>query len=370
MVINDYSTKYPSIYRGEVMDIKDPKNLSRCKISIPGIFGYETPVELLPWARPITNSTINESRGSVNIPDIGDIVWVMFENSNKEYPVYIGGMYGVNDIPVNDRIITLYTENKNAITYNRDESAYTINVGEKNTITVTPEAVTILAGSSTIQISISSGEVNIADTVKINGRLEVNKGINSNSDIRVGGNVYCNNLYENSGGVFGSIISNTDTSKMSEESFDTLLESRGLTGERDWMTYASQFLGMTEAKNTDTLRSFLGINPSTTPWCAAFVSACLKQAGVSGLRSNAVSGLMTQAKSQGLFRDKNSYTPKPGDIFIEKSGGASHTGFVLSVNSDGTYKTLEGNSSNSVKSNIKRISSNKLTGFIQMNNGG
>jgi surface antigen len=55
-----------------------------------------------------------------------------------------------------------------------------------------------------------------------------------------------------------------------------------------------------------------------------------------------------------------------GDIIIWKSNGSSHTGIVKSINSDGSFTTIEGNSSDQVKSNTKKITDSSLTGFISL----
>ena len=87
---------FPYIYRGQVEDIDDPKKLGRVRVRVPGAHGdnSQTPSGILPWARPITLSPISHGRGSVNLPDKGDIVWVFFEGGNKRFPLYFGGTYG------------------------------------------------------------------------------------------------------------------------------------------------------------------------------------------------------------------------------------------------------------------------------------
>lgn len=108
---------------------------------------------------------------------------------------------------------------------------------------------------------------------------------------------------------------------------------------------------------------------ASAPWCAAFVSWCARQAKVSTsvvTKTAAVSDLLSQAKSKGRFHYKGSYIPSRGDIFIEKSNGASHTGFVRSATSSG-YTTIEGNSSGRVASHNRSYSYANLTGFYHPN---
>lgn len=87
--------EFPKLYRGIVEDNKDPKKLGRCRVRVPSIHGsLDFKTDLLPWARPITQTPVSHGRGSVILPDKGDVVWVMFESGDKEYPVYFGGTYG------------------------------------------------------------------------------------------------------------------------------------------------------------------------------------------------------------------------------------------------------------------------------------
>lgn len=102
-------------------------------------------------------------------------------------------------------------------------------------------------------------------------------------------------------------------------------------------------------------------------WCAIFVCWCASQAGVSTSvipKVASVSSLMSFAKSHNAWQPKgNGYLPKAGDILIQKSAGASHTGIVVKSDSSRFY-TIEGNSSNRVAQRSYSYSDSKLTGFF------
>lgn len=102
-------------------------------------------------------------------------------------------------------------------------------------------------------------------------------------------------------------------------------------------------------------------------WCAIFVCWCANQAGVSTSvipKVASVSSLMSFAKSHNKWQPKgNGYRPTPGDILIQKSAGASHTGIVVKSDSSRFY-TIEGNSSNRVAQRNYSYSDSKLTGFF------
>lgn len=183
-----YNRKFPSIYRGIVENNIDPEKLGRCKIRVPAVHGQlNYPIDILPWARPITLSPIREGRGVVNLPDIGDIVWVLFEGSSKDFPVYLGGTYATGDVEVSNTIVDFYIENEDKISYNRDTSTYDIKIGERHVI-VTPEGITI------------KGDV------LIEGNLHVTKEVTADIDVYGDGT----SLHNHTHGGVRSGGSNTD----------------------------------------------------------------------------------------------------------------------------------------------------------------
>lgn len=57
---------------------------------------------------------------------------------------------------------------------------------------------------------------------------------------------------------------------------------------------------------------------------------------------------------------------KPGDILILREDGASHTGFVTEVNADGTFKTIEGNRNDEVRTATYSPDYHEISGFVQL----
>jgi hypothetical protein len=102
-------------------------------------------------------------------------------------------------------------------------------------------------------------------------------------------------------------------------------------------------------------------------WCAMFVSYCCNDAGISTdivPKTAAVQTLLDFAKAKGRFKAVSSgYRPQGGDIMIQKSNGASHTGIVI-ASSGTSFTTVEGNSSNRVRKRSYTLSSSVLTGFF------
>lgn len=143
---------------------------------------------------------------------------------------------------------------------------------------------------------------------------------------------------------------------------------------------ASKYMGKNESDGSYKMFT----NGRTEAWCADFVTYVVKEYAkengmkvADGFGSPAVSNLMSWAQKNGVFdntskmsdKEKLNYLQKNlsvGDVIIWKSNGASHTGIVKSINPDGTFTTVEGNSSDQVKSNKKSIYDRSLTGFIKL----
>lgn len=106
------------------------------------------------------------------------------------------------------------------------------------------------------------------------------------------------------------------------------------------------------------------VSGANYPWCAVFISWCADQAGIPTNiipRTASVSNLQTFFINQGLYKNKG-YNPNPGDIMIQKSNGASHTGIVIESNG-ATFSTIEGNTSNKVAKRSYSLNDNRLSGF-------
>lgn len=72
--------EYPGLYRGKVVNNIDPLGTSRVLVLVPSVTGA-VPV----WARPcLPASTV----GTPALPT--DNVWIMYEEGNHEYPVWVG----------------------------------------------------------------------------------------------------------------------------------------------------------------------------------------------------------------------------------------------------------------------------------------
>lgn len=141
---------------------------------------------------------------------------------------------------------------------------------------------------------------------------------------------------------------------------------------------AAKYLGFNEANGS--YKKFTG--GRTEHWCADFVTYVTKEAFrragkaiPSGFGSPSVSGLREWGKQNGRYMQTAgksnkasliAQNVKPGDIIIFKEAGASHTGIVESVDSNGTIHTIEGNTSDKVARRTYSANHRTISGFIQM----
>lgn len=75
------SDLFYGMYRGVVLDTKDPQGHRRIKVAIPQL----TDTAKSDWAWPTEVSSVKSE-----VPDIGDGVWVMFEGGDPSYPIWVG----------------------------------------------------------------------------------------------------------------------------------------------------------------------------------------------------------------------------------------------------------------------------------------
>jgi hypothetical protein len=102
---------------------------------------------------------------------------------------------------------------------------------------------------------------------------------------------------------------------------------------------------------------------SRNEWCAVFVSWCANQCGYlkSGVlpQTAAAQGFLDWARSnkdKAVIHHDTSYKPRPGDIVMwdwNQNGIMDHVGIVVENTGGTSYRTVEGNALDSVRSNAK-----------------
>jgi len=129
-----------------------------------------------------------------------------------------------------------------------------------------------------------------------------------------------------------------------------------------WLTIARPLVGLHETPGADHNPEILGmwraikrsgIQSEDTPWCAAFVGACLERAGIRSSRfESAASYLKWGVRLDG---------PAHGCIAVFSREGGGHVGFVVGQDEAGKLLVLGGNQGDSVS--IKAFPHDRVTGY-------
>lgn len=77
-------------YRGAVINNIDPMQIGRILCSVPDVLG-PTPTS---WAMPCV-PIAGKQMGTYMVPQIGAGVWIEFEQGNPDYPIWVGGFWGM-----------------------------------------------------------------------------------------------------------------------------------------------------------------------------------------------------------------------------------------------------------------------------------
>jgi hypothetical protein len=145
-------------------------------------------------------------------------------------------------------------------------------------------------------------------------------------------------------------------------------------GAKAMLAQAGSMVGMNESSNRDEIMKITGksgIDPSSTPWCAAFAMNLIDDHGLANLdglsNRNYCPDVESWARDKGIYGTPDKYTPKPGDaILFDWEGGkgeTDHIGLVEKVKNGKVY-TIEGNSSDSVKRNTYELGDSVIDGYV------
>jgi len=83
-------TKFYGKYRGTVINNIDPLQIGRIQVMVPDVSN------LVPtsWAMPCV-PIAGKQEGTFFVPQIGAGVWVEFEQGDPDYPIWVGGFWGI-----------------------------------------------------------------------------------------------------------------------------------------------------------------------------------------------------------------------------------------------------------------------------------
>lgn len=129
-----------------------------------------------------------------------------------------------------------------------------------------------------------------------------------------------------------------------------------------WVDEAKKFMGLKEIHGDVDAPEIVkmwkdikmsGIKDDETPWCAAFVGACLERSGIKSTRSGGSQSYLNWGEVL--------VTPIYGCVVVFKRDGGGHVGFVVGKDQNGNLMVLGGNQSDAV--NIKPFKTDRVVGF-------
>jgi hypothetical protein len=81
--------KFNGFYRGTVIDVNDPLEAGRVKIRVFSVYD-DVKDSVIPWAEYADPFFTN----GMFVPDVGDKIWVFFDNGDHMHPIYFAGSQG------------------------------------------------------------------------------------------------------------------------------------------------------------------------------------------------------------------------------------------------------------------------------------
>lgn len=139
------------------------------------------------------------------------------------------------------------------------------------------------------------------------------------------------------------------------------------------LEHANRMVGLDENRDTAAIQKITGesgINPATTPWCAAWAMNMLKDHRVLNLdglsNRNYCPTIKSWAQGKGIWEEGKGGTPKPGDAILFDWNGDNvpdHIGIVEKVEGGKVY-TIEGNSSDKVSKRSYALNDSNIDGYL------
>ncbi len=173
-----------------VKENNDPDKLGRIRVQ----FKWQTGNEMSPWIRQITNHASGD-RGIYFVPEIGDEVYMDFEQGNPDRPYMVGAKYHANTPPEffdpDNNLKSIKTRSGHTILLNDEAGAETITIKDKNgnqilidtegnNMTITAlETMTLNAKNMTINVG-ESMTTNVGENMTTTVGKNINKSAGEN----------------------------------------------------------------------------------------------------------------------------------------------------------------------------------------------
>jgi uncharacterized protein involved in type VI secretion and phage assembly len=149
--------RYLGRYRGEVLDVEDPREIGRVKVKVPEILGDVDS----GWALPAFAAS-GDGSGIYAVPPVGAGVWVEFEAGDLGRPVWVGGWHKEGGLPdgATPKKFVIQTPGGHTLTLDDDGSKLEIKESGGNTITMDSNGIELKVGGQKIVVGSSSIKIN------------------------------------------------------------------------------------------------------------------------------------------------------------------------------------------------------------------
>lgn len=157
------NARYLGRYRGQVVDVDDPKSIGRVRVKVPEVLGDVDS----GWALPAF-ALSGDGSGVFGVPPAGAGVWVEFEAGDPSRPVWAGGWFAEGSVPgsATPTKFVIQTPGGHVITLDDDGGTVEIKESGGATILMGSDGIEMTKGGQKVKVGSSSVTVN-------NGALEV-----------------------------------------------------------------------------------------------------------------------------------------------------------------------------------------------------
>ncbi len=133
-------------YRGTVANNIDPQQMGRIQVKVPAVLGDGQ----LSWAMPCAPYA-GPGVGFFAIPPRDAKVWVEFEGGDPDYPIWVGGFWGLGEAPALPAIAEMKVLKTDTATITVSDlpgvGGVTIELTSGAKLAVTPLGITIDTGT-------------------------------------------------------------------------------------------------------------------------------------------------------------------------------------------------------------------------------
>lgn len=171
-------------YKAEVFDVRDPLKMGRVRLKIPSLLGEGTS----SWAIPCI-PLASDFQGF----EIGDTVWVEFEEGHIDNPIIVGTWWAERETPIKELNASYDSELKRRRI--KTKKGLIIDLVDKDGEEIIEikdfkgNIIKVDCSTDTIEINSQSKVIIKAENISLEGEVEISKNLKVNGDINATGSI-------------------------------------------------------------------------------------------------------------------------------------------------------------------------------------